>query len=183
MTRFVLRPLLMLLLTGIGILTVAAQNDPWDPFSERNGRPKEDDHILKDMLSKQKREQDKKDYDEMVQRGTEAAAIAADLDESYKRSGNLTPSEKQKLNDLEKLVKKIRDELGGNDDGEASDSDDDTPKVKKPLSTGDAIDLLKDSTLRLVDEIKRSTRFTISAVAIQSSNSIIKVIRFLRFRN
>jgi hypothetical protein len=33
-----------------------------------------------------------------------------------------------------------------------------------------------------VDELKKTTRFSISAIAIQSSNTVLKLVRFLRLR-
>jgi hypothetical protein len=49
------------------------------------------------------------------------------------------------------------------------------------LTVADAVNTLKETTATLFDELKRTSRFSISAAAIQSSNAAIKITRFLRF--
>ena len=44
------------------------------------------------------------------------------------------------------------------------------------------LDTLKTSTAKLVDELKKTTRFSLSATAIQTSNAVLTVARFMRIR-
>jgi len=42
--------------------------------------------------------------------------------------------------------------------------------------------LTRDATKHLVDELKKTSRYTVSVIAIQSSNSVLRLVRFLRLR-
>jgi hypothetical protein len=132
---------------------------------------------VREMLFKMQIDKEKKDYEEMLDRGQQALVLSQEIEKTYEKTGSLTSSEREKLNDVEKLVKKIRGELGG-EDGDAKDPSDDTPK-----DIVDGVKYLADSTGKLVDELKKTTRFSISAAAIESSNSVLKVIRYLRFND
>ena len=126
-------------------------------------------------------EREKKDFQEMLDRGEEAAKLSDQVERAFATRGTLTDEDKQKIDSVEKLVKKIRGELGGSDD---DDSDDDAQKTDKPpTDVVSGVKYLRDSTANLLDQLKQTTRFTISAAAIQSSNSVLKVARFLRFGN
>jgi hypothetical protein len=45
----------------------------------------------------------------------------------------------------------------------------------------DAFKTLQASTGKLVHELKKTTRYSVSVIAIQSSNAFLKVIKFIRF--
>jgi len=132
---------------------------------------------VKEMLFKMQVEKEKKDYDEMVERGEEALNLSNEIEKSYEKTGVLTEDDREKLGNVEKLVKKIRGELGGEDD-DKSDSDTDSPK-----DVVSGIKYLSKSTADLVDELKKTTRFSISAAAIESSNTVLGVLRFLRLKD
>ncbi len=87
----------------------------------------------------------------------------------------ISTDDQKKIDRLEKLAKKIRRELGANDS-------DDTEDDEKPSSMREAFKTLQASTGKLVDELKKTTRYSISVVAVQSSNAFLKVIKFIRFR-
>ncbi|MEP6850935.1 MAG: hypothetical protein ABI999_18905 [Acidobacteriota bacterium] len=125
------------------------------------------------MLFKMRMERDKKDFQEMLDRGEQVSKLTERLEKSVESHHALTTDDKQTIDDVEKLVKKIRGELGG--------SDDDEDDVEKPVDVVTGVKYLRDSTSKLLDELKKSTRFTISAAAIQSSNAVLKTIRFLQF--
>ena len=64
------------------------------------------------------------------------------------------------------------------------DEEDDADKgdaPRQPRSPADGLKALQDLTGKLLDELKKTSRFGISAAAIQSSNAVLKVVRFLRF--
>jgi hypothetical protein len=141
------------------------------PSRTENDQPK----TVKEMMQKMRIEQDKKEYEEMLDRGEQALKISEELERAFSQRPELTRSDLEKLDDLEKLVKKIRGGLGGDDDDKAEAEEDQRPK-----SIADGFKTLQSLTLRLVDELKKTSRFGISAVAIQSSNAVLKVVRFLR---
>lgn len=121
----------------------------------------------------------KKLHDEMLKRGEEVRRLSECLVHSYELNGKLSADDLNLLESLEKNVKKIREELGG--DGDGKEIDDVLGPDKKP-SLENAVDKLKTVTANLVDDLKKTTRFSISATAIQSSNAMLTVARFLRIR-
>jgi hypothetical protein len=135
------------------------------------------------MMAKLRSEQNKRDHKQMLDRGEEAVRLANQLEAAFEKNRNLTPEDKARLESLENVVEKIRKELGGDDDGDDEDLSYQKPAAEeKPSTMEEAFKFLQSSTMKLVDELKKTTRFSISAVAIQSSNSVLKLVKFLRLR-
>ncbi len=122
-------------------------------------------------------EKEKKDFNEMIDRGDEALKITNELEHSFEQNGKLSDSDLARLAKVEKLAKKIREELGGRDDYDQENDE----EQSIPLSLADAVGTLRSSAVTLFDELKKTTRFTISAAAINSSNTVLKLTRYLRF--
>lgn len=138
-----------------------------------NGRNSEDyPKTVKETLAKGRIDREKKDYEELIERTEEAEKISSELGKSFAKQNKFSSEDQKKLDRLEKLVKKIRNELGG---------DDDTPEEDTPPSMSVAIKSLQDTTSNLVDIIKKSTRYSVSVTAIESSNALLKIVRFIRF--
>jgi len=144
--------------------------------SRREDTKEETPRSFSEVMAKHRIEQAKKDHDEMIARGDDALQLSDQIETSYEKTGSLTRQDRQKLEELEKVVVRIRKELGGDDEEEA------TVDEKSPSSLGEAVKYLQTTTAKMVDELKKSTRFTISAAAIQTSNAVIRVARFLRLR-
>ena len=151
----------------------ADQRSPLTPRTDPD-QPKN----VREMHAKLQIDQAKKEYEELLDRGQQALKISEDLDRVFSDRRALTQTDLEKLNDLEKIVKKIRGELGG-DDGD--DSDPESEIKPQPKSLEDGFASLQSLTVKLVDEIKKTSRFGVSAIAIQSSNAVLKIVRFLRF--
>jgi hypothetical protein len=134
---------------------------------------------VRDTLTKMRIEDEKKDFAEMLKRGEDAVKLASDLDEQVATNGRLTENEMSKVADVEKLVKKIRSDLGGRDDDEGEDDG----EAKPPSDAKDAVRALKRAAVSLYAELKNASRFTVSGTAIQTTNAILKVARFLRISN
>ena len=132
---------------------------------------------FKETLDKMRIEKEKKDFKEMIDRGDEALKLSDELKHSFEQNGKLSESDLARLSKVEKLVKKIREELGGRDD---NDQENDEKEIR-PQSLADAVGTLRSSAVTLFDELKKTSRFTISAAAINSSNNVLKLARFLRF--
>ena len=163
-----------------------AQTDLPDASSRTPGRPRNDEASInvKEMLARQKAERDKKDYEDMLKRGEEAVRLAKQLENSYEQNKSFSSDDKTRLDSLEKVVTKIRKELGGDDDGKADDPGYMQPAEEepKPSTIEEGFKYLQSTTVKLVDELKKTTRFSISVVAIQTSNTVLKLVRFLRLR-
>jgi hypothetical protein len=160
-------------------LSVSAQSaESKSPYERRD---KEDvPKSMKEMLVKKKIEQDKKDHDELLKRGDEALEISAQLEESFSQHNQLTTLDKERLDNLAGLLKKIRRDIGAEDDEPDDPATQADEKDSKPSTLEGAFKVLQTTTVKLVDELKKTTRFTISAVAIQSSNTLLRIVRFLR---
>lgn len=128
---------------------------------------------IQESLAKQRIEREKKDFADLLQRGQEALKITNELEESFVKNNNFSSEDQKKLDRLEKVVKKIRNELGSDDAEEIQ---------VKPLSVLNALKNLQSNTVKLVDELKKTTRYSISVVAVESSNALLNLVKFLRFR-
>lgn len=146
-----------------------------------SGRPPKEElpKGILESLAKGRIEREKKDYEEMLERGEEAAQLSEELEQSFTNNKSLTAEDRKKLERLEKISKKIREELGGKD-ADNSENADDSDSEGKAFSFSDAFDKLKSISAKLSGELKKNSRYTVSAVAIQSSNTVLKLVRFLR---
>ena len=166
---------------ALGFATVRAQNgaDGMPVFSQ----PCQDKRLSKfeqESCSKMRIEQEKKEYDEMLKRGEEARRISERVVRSFEKTGTFSDDDRDLLASLEKNVKKIRDELGGDGDDEKIDKIL-GPDIKPTILN--VFDKFKTSMADLMDELEKTTRFTTSASAIESSNDVLAAIRFLRSKN
>jgi membrane-associated HD superfamily phosphohydrolase len=134
---------------------------------------------IKETLAKQRIEREKKEYDELIQRSEEAVKLSQELEKSFTDANQLSSEDLKKLERLEKLVKKIRSELGGDDDDNQENNNKD--ETEKPSTLKNAFQTLQTNAVKLFDEIKKSTRYSISVIAIQSSNVLLKIVKFIRF--
>ena len=165
-------PLLIILAAFCG--AALAQNVE----DSRVGLPKTDQQkelgpqSIQETLEKMRIEKDKKDHNEMVDRGDETLKILNQLEKSFEHNGRLSSEDIGRLERVEKLAKKIRDELGGHDDED--DEGTGTPSLEVAVKT------LQATAGALFDELKKTSRFTISAAAIQSSNTVLRLARFLK---
>ncbi len=142
-----------------------------------NGRPQPAEQLpqsIQESLKKMEFERLKKEHTEMLENGEMAVKLTEEVEESYNKSNDLTSKDIEKLEKIEKLLKKIRNELGG-------DGDEPEPQLKKPKTIKNALSELKESAVNLFGELKKTSRYGISAVAIQSSNTLIDIVRFIRF--
>lgn len=170
----------------VAAISASAQGDA----STSSGRApiKEDlPKNIQETLDKHKIEQAKKDHDEMIERGEEALKLSEELEKSVTNNNRLSPQDQAKLVRLEKITKKIRKELGGDDDDdEAIVEETPTGSVEviaveeKPSALSSAIKKLQTTATKLVNELKKTSRFSVSVIAIQSSNSLLKILKFIK---
>lgn len=155
-------------LASTAIVCVNAQTN----IDPRTGRPHQEEipKSIKETMVKSRIDRDKKDHEELIKRGEESAKLSQELEESFTQNNRLTSEDQKKLERLEKNLKKIRSELGG--DGDDED--------ENPSSILSALKTLQSYTSTLVDELKKTTRYTISATAIETSNAVLKIVRFIR---
>jgi hypothetical protein len=135
---------------------------------------------IRETCMKMRIERSKKDHNEMLERGEEVRRLSERLEKSFAQNGRLSETDRALLDNLEKSVKKIRSELGGNDDDEKTKQ---LMNETEKTSVADAVERLSKAAVDLADELQKTTRFSISAAAIQSSNAVLTVARFLRIKD
>lgn len=158
---------------GVSVVAQSAENrTPIFSKPDDESRPKS----FRESLEKMRIEKEKKDYQDMMERGKEALKLSENLEKSFAQRGTLTKENYAQIAAIEKLTKKIRNDLGGDDDGE--DKSDSTK-----LSDADGVKTLRERVVSLYDELKKTTRFSISAAAIEGTNAVLRVARFLKIAN
>lgn len=136
---------------------------------------------IKETLAKQRIKSEEKKYAELVERTQEAVALGEELNKSFESAQRLTPDDAKKLDRFEKVVQKVRQELGSARDGGSDiDDTDDNAAAEKPLSLKDALSGLRADASNLLAEIKKAGRFSISVTAIENSNTLLRLVRFVR---
>ena len=126
-----------------------------------------------EMMQKMRIDKEKKEYDEMIERGEQAFRLATEVGRTFETKSVLTGDELERIETIAKDVKKIRGDLGGGDMDEEDADKNEQVTVEGSLAT------LRSSTERLLEEIKRSTRFSISVPAIEAANEALKAAKFL----
>jgi hypothetical protein len=115
---------------------------------------------------------EKKAYEEHVARAKEASDLATELKTSYAASNVLNAADQKKLERLEKLTKRIRNEVGGSEmDGNPRDL---------PNTIPDGINTMADMAKELYDEVEKTPRRVVSASLIEQANKLLAVIQFVR---
>ncbi len=129
---------------------------------------------IQEKLVEMKIDEEKKDFDKLLERSEMVAKLSEDIETSFHENKKLTSEDKKRLEEVEDLLGKIRKEL-------RASKDDDDEKEEAPHSILTAIENLRENTSKLFEEVKKTTRHTISAVAVQSSNTVLNIVKFLRF--
>ena len=130
---------------------------------------------IREKMIKLQIEREKKDHDEMLDRGEEVLKLAQELDRSVSANAGFSAKDLAALQTVEKLTKKVIDELGGDDD-----DDEFSEATGAPISAAEGTKALKEGAAKMVDELKKTTRFSISAAAIEASAAVLRTARLLR---
>jgi hypothetical protein len=115
---------------------------------------------------------EKKAYEEHVARAKEASDLAAALKTSYAASNILNAADQKKLERLEKLTKRIRNDVGG--------SEMDADPRDLPNTVTDGISDMASLAKELYDEVEKTPRRVVSASLIEQANKLLTVIQFVR---
>jgi hypothetical protein len=126
-----------------------------------------------EMRSKLEIKEEKKKYDEHVARAKEVSQLATQISASYESNETLSPDDQKKLERLQKLTKRIRNDAGG-----AENNDD----LDKDIPAG------MDQTLKKVSEmaeeleklVEGTPRNVISAAVIDQANKLLGVLQHIR---
>jgi hypothetical protein len=117
---------------------------------------------------------EKKHYDENLARAKETAEIASQLLDSYKAKKSFSAEDQKKLERIEKLSRRIRNEAGGTDT-------DIEVEVSPVIET--AMKSVADMADELRKEVEKTPRHVISTTVIEQANKLIGLIQHVRDMN
>jgi hypothetical protein len=126
-----------------------------------------------EMRSKLEIKEEKKKYDEHVARAKEVTQLATQISKSYVTHNALSSDDGKRLERLEKLTKRIRNDAGGEND--QNDDAGDVPsdfeaRIKKVTSMAEELQKLVENTPRNV----------VSAAVIDQANKLLCIIQYVR---
>jgi len=117
---------------------------------------------------------EKKKYDEHVARAKEVSQIALQLSESYETRKAFNNDDAKKLERLEKLTKRIRNDAGGADAVSNADIKD------IPSEMQDTVKKLASMAEELHKLVENTPRNVISAAVIDEANKLVGLIQHVR---
>jgi phosphomevalonate kinase len=138
---------------------------------DRDKDPEMSESMIETRYRWRKRAEEK-EFKENVARTDTAARLCDELNKSFAQNNRLLATDAVKLEELEKLVKKIRKNLGGDDDEKQSES--------LPSTLGDALTKLNEHSAVLQEELKDSSMYELSAEAIEKTNEMLELIVLIR---
>lgn len=113
-----------------------------------------------------------KEYKQNVDRAREVAELGAQLRDAIKDGKPFGREETKKLERLEKLAKKIRDEAGG--------SDEETSLSNPPGKLESVLSKLAEVAESLCKVVEKTPRQVISATVIEKANVLLQLTRLTR---
>jgi hypothetical protein len=116
--------------------------------------------------------EEKKNHEEHLDRAREARDMAAELQKIYEIAHSFNAADRKKLERLEKLTRRIRNEVGGSQ----TDAD---PKDLPP-TIDLAVPLLAGMAKELCDEVEKTPRRVVSTSIIDQANKLIALIQYVR---
>ena len=166
-----------LLLSAATWLSAQAQPLPQHRLPPPTPTPKNDDGV--DFGSRETAARtrlilkaEKKAHEEHVERAQEARDLAAELRKTFETAQSFNAADYKKLERLEKLTRRIRNEVGGSQ----TDAD---PK-DLPRTKDEAVPLLADMAKELHDEVAKTPRRVVSTAIINQANKLIALIQYVR---
>jgi hypothetical protein len=126
-----------------------------------------------EMRSKLELKAEKKKYDEHVARAREVSQLATQISQSYETHKALSSDDGKRLERLEKLIKRIRNDAGGE-----NDTNEDAEEV--PSGMEDCIKKVSSMAEELQKLVGNTPRNVVSAAVIDQANKLICIIQHVR---
>jgi hypothetical protein len=148
-----------------------------EPTSVRSEKEKSDPLFgtpTEEMHSKAVLKEEKKRYEENLGRAREVSELAAQLSTSYESRKSFNSDDNKRLERLEKLTKRIRNEAGG------SDSESGAELKDICVTMMDTLKHLAEMAEELHKMVDKTPRNVISAAVIDQANRVIGVTQHLR---
>jgi hypothetical protein len=148
-----------------------------DPSADKS-KGKDDDTRFgspeAEMKSKLVIKEEKKRYDENLARAKEVSELAAQLSDGYLSHKSFSSEDGKKLERLEKLTKRIRNEAGGSDSETDPESKDISPRTEETVKH------MAEVAEELNKLVEKTPRNVISAAVIDQANRLIVITQHLR---
>jgi len=127
-----------------------------------------------EMRSKLIIKEEKKRYEENLGRAREVSELATQLSNNYESKKSFNPEDSKRMERLEKLTKRIRNEAGGSDSTEGAELKDICTTMMETLKH------LAEMTDDLRKMVEKTPRQVISAAVIDQANRVLGVTQHLR---
>ena len=127
-----------------------------------------------EALSKAVLKEEKKRYEENLARAREVSELASQLCKAYEANKSFNADDNKRLERLQKLTKRIRNEAGG------SDSESDAHIKDIGVTMQETLKNLADIADELQKMVEKTPRNVISAGVIDQANRLIGVTQHLR---
>jgi hypothetical protein len=147
---------------------------------DNKDKDKDDDHYGSpeaEMRAKAAIKEEKKRYDEHVERAREVFQLASQVSKSYETRQGFNSEDQKKLERMEKLTKRIRNDAGG------SDSDNDVDVKDIPAAMLDLIKKAADWADQLKELVEKTPRQVVSAAVIDQANKLLGLVQHIRGTN
>jgi len=160
--------ILFLLLLSIFCAGAASAQLPrrHDPMEEDTNQ------TIEEMRARWEIKYAEKERLENLDRAREAAQLGTELYTTFSNTKTFSPVEKKKLDRLEKVTRKIRNQAGG--------SDGEVLIENMPSQTEPALKRLSEMADSLRKAVEKTPRQVVSAAVIERANEVLEVIRYIR---
>ena len=168
---------LLVLSAGIGAAqTPIPRATPAPPSNPPGTGSDKDEHPLtsfeEEIRAKRAIKMAEKDHQENVDRAKEVSDLAKDLQLALKDKTAIDREAAKKIERLEKLTKKIRNEAGGEEE--------EVKIVDRPADIAGAVKQIADSAESLSKTVQNTPRQVVSAAVIGNANVLLELIKLLR---
>lgn len=126
-----------------------------------------------EMRSKLEIKEEKKKYDEHVARAKEASQLATQISTSFEAHKSFSADDEKKLERLQKLTKRIRNDAGGADNNDDLDKD-------IPAGMDQTLKKVSDMAEELEKLVEGTPRNVVSAAVIDQANKLLSMLQHIR---
>jgi hypothetical protein len=149
----------------------------WAPaLSAQSSQPpesEEQNETMRDTLKRMQIKREEQDHKKILDKGIQIKEHAAKL--AKEAVGNTLPREMdKKLREIEKSAKQIRSDFGGNGEN------DNDPLEQPPANLRDAIKRLDETSVKLNEELGKTSRRVISVSVIEAATDVVQLVRNIR---
>ena len=172
--RILIKPIFVIALFGVCTLPAVAQRRIQSTVDASNGNGEDQklSPMEEEMRVKREIEAADKAHKDNVNRARSLVSLSESLVTAYKANKQLSREDLKKLERVEKLVKKIRDDAGG------SEQECDPEEHPKDLQT--ALARLLELSDSLKQRVEKTPKRVVSAAIIDEANVLLELIRIVR---